>query len=301
MSFSVVVPASSANLGPGFDTMAIALSRYMTVNVTPGAGESANAQQDELVDGRDMVTYAMQYLADSVGKSLPEACVRSRSDIPVTRGMGSSAAAIIAGMLAGNRLLGEPLGEVELLGLAAHIEGHADNLAAALFGGAVLAVPTNSGHVTVQIPINMELSAVVLVPHRVGFTTDARAVVPDRLDRADAVFNSSRCALLVHALSSGDAALLGEAMKDRWHQPYRAALYSYMDAIMDAARTAGAYGASLSGSGPTLLALVDPRCSATVAAAMQRAAIEEELDCSTEVLSIDTAGAQVISRRGGSV
>lgn len=297
MKFSVVIPASSANLGPGFDTMALALSRYMTVNVTSGAGESSNAQQDELVDGRDMVTYAMQYLADSVGKQLPEAWVRSRSDIPVTRGLGSSAAAIIGGMLAGNRLLGEPLGEVELLRLATHIEGHADNLAAALYGGAVLAVPTSSGPVTVQIPINIRLSAVVLIPKRIGFTTDARAVVPKTLDRADAVYNSSRCALLVHSLSSGDASLLGEAMKDCWHQPYRAALYTYMDAIMGAARSAGAYGASLSGSGPTLLALVDPRRSACVAAAMERAAIEEELDCSTEVLSIDTAGAQIIGRK----
>jgi homoserine kinase len=296
MSFRVVVPASSANLGPGFDSMALALSRYMTVTVDPGDGTSSNAQQDELTDGRDMVVYAMNYLADSLGMTLPAASIRSRSDIPVARGMGSSAAALIAGMLAGNRLLGEPLGETELLELASHIEGHADNLAAALFGGAVLAVPTASGYVTVQIPINLSLSAVVLIPTRIGFTTDARAVVPDQMDRTDAVYNASRCALLVHAFSSGEAGLLTEAMKDRWHQPYRAALYSYMDHVMNAAVSAGAYGASLSGSGPTLLALVNPRCSATVATAMQEAAYQRELDCTAEVLAIDTAGAKVISR-----
>lgn len=297
MSFKIIVPASSANLGPGFDSMALALSRYMTVTVEPGSGSSSNAQQEQLTDGRDMVTYAMTYLAESVGRELPEASVRSRSDIPVARGMGSSAAALIAGMIAGNKLLGEPLGDLELLKLASHIEGHADNLAAALFGGAVLAVPIASGHLTVQIPINLSLSAVVLIPKRVGFTTDARAVVPDRMDRSDAVYNASRCALLVHALSSGDPSLITEAMKDRWHQPYRAALYSYMDSVIDSAIRAGAYGASLSGSGPTLLALVDPRTSESIATAMRQAAHERELDCSTEVLAIDTSGARILPLR----
>lgn len=277
--------------------MALALSRYMTVTVEPGSGSSSNAQQEQLTDGRDMVTYAMKYLAESVGRELPEASVRSRSDIPVARGMGSSAAALVAGMIAGNKLLGEPLGDLELLQLASHIEGHADNLAAALFGGAVLAVPIASGHLTVQIPINLALSAVVLIPKRVGFTTDARAVVPGRMDRADAVYNASRCALLVHALSSGDSSLITEAMKDRWHQPYRAALYSYMDSVIDAAIRAGAYGASLSGSGPTLLALVDPRISETIATAMRQAAHEQELDCATEVLAIDTSGARILPVR----
>jgi homoserine kinase len=292
MSFKIVVPASSANLGPGFDSMALALSCFMTVTVCPGDGDSLNAQQDELSDGRDMVRYAMEYLADSVGQELPPACVQSSSDIPVARGMGSSAAALIAGMLAGNYLLGEPLGSHELLKLAAHIEGHADNLAAALYGGAVLAVPTESGHVIAQIPLNLDLRAVVMIPKRIGFTTDARAVVPGQLQRSDAVYNASRCALLVHVLSSGECSLLGEAMKDRWHQPYRAALYSYMDTVIDAAVKAGAYGASLSGSGPTLLALVRPANADDVAVAMREAAHSQELECTTEVLSIDRRGAQ---------
>lgn len=295
MSFRVVVPASSANMGPGFDSMAIALSRYMTITVEPGGdGESSNAQQDQLTDGRDMVTYAMKYLADSVGRTLPPARVRSRSDIPVARGMGSSAAALIGGMIAGNELLDQPLGERELLKLASHVEGHADNLAAALFGGAVLAVPISSGHITVQLEVNLELSAAVLIPRQIGFTTDARAVVPKQVDRPDAVYNASRCALLVHALSAGCPELLSEAMRDRWHQPYRAALYPHMDAVIDAARAAGAYGASLSGSGPTILALCHPRQSATVVSAMKDAATLQNVDCSAEVVTIDTAGAQIL-------
>ncbi|MEX2425240.1 MAG: homoserine kinase [Thermomicrobiaceae bacterium] len=292
MSFSVVVPASSANLGPGFDSMALAVSRYMTVSVVEGAGNSRNAQQSELTDGRDMVLYAMQYLAESVDRELPRVCVESTSDIPVARGMGSSAAALVAGMLAGNRLLGEPLGPTELLKLASHIEGHADNLAAALYGGAVLAVPVESGHITVQLDINIDLRVVVLIPKRIGFTTDARAVVPDRVDRTDAVFNASRCALFVHALASGKPALLTEAMKDRWHQPYRAALYSYLDGVIDGAIRAGACGASLSGSGPTILALVTPEMADSVASAMTQAASVHELDCATQILSIDKLGAR---------
>jgi homoserine kinase len=296
MNFSVVVPASSANLGPGFDSMAVALSRYMTVNVTSGTGRSHNAQQDELSDGRDMVLYAMQYLADSVGTELPPVCVESASDIPVARGMGSSAAALIAGMLAGNRVLGEPLGFNELLRLACHIEGHADNLAAALYGGAVLAVPVESRYITVQLPIRIDLRAVVLIPKHIGFTTDARAVVPERLDRTDAVFNASRCALLVHALQSGEPGLLTEAMKDRWHQPYRAALYSYLDSVIDAAVKADACGASLSGSGPTVLALALPEDAERVASAMHKAARAQGLDCITDVLEIDAAGARMCGR-----
>jgi homoserine kinase len=293
MSFKVVVPASSANLGPGFDSMALAVSKYMTVTVESGNRESSNAQQGELTDGRDMVLYSMQYLAESVGLALPEACVESSSDIPVARGMGSSAAALVAGMLAGNRLLGEPLGSTELLKLASHIEGHADNLAAAMFGGAVLAVPVESGHVTVKLPLNLDLKAVVLVPKRIGFTTDARAVVPTTVERSDAVFNASRCALLVHAFASGEAELLTEAMKDRWHQPYRAALYSYLDGVIAAAVRAGACGASLSGSGPTVLALSSPQTSEAVARAMSQAALAHEIDCSVEILSIDSCGARV--------
>jgi homoserine kinase len=293
MSCKIVVPASSANLGPGFDTMAIALARYMTVTVEHGDGGSHNAQESELSGGGDMVRFAMEYLARSIGRELPSARVQSSSDIPVARGMGSSAAALIAGMLAGNYLLDDPLGQDELLNLANHIEGHADNLAAALYGGAVLAVPRETSPLTVQLPVNLDLKAVVMIPEQIGFTTDARAVVPKKLDRSDAVFNSSRCALLVHAFERGDGTLLSEAMRDRWHQPYRAALYSYMDTVIDAALKAGAYGASLSGSGPTLLALVDPVVADSVAEAMRNAAYEQELESVTDVVDIDMSGAQM--------
>jgi homoserine kinase len=293
MSCKIVVPASSANLGPGFDTMAIALSRYMTVTVERGDGDSRNAQEDELSGGGDMVRYAMDYLARSVGRPLPPVTVQSCSDIPVARGMGSSAAALMAGMLAGNFLLDEPLSQDELLNLANHIEGHADNLAAALYGGAVLAVPRETSPLTVQIPVNLDFKAILLIPKQIGFTTDARAVVPEILDRADAVFNSSRCALLVHAFESGDPKLLSEAMRDRWHQPYRAALYSYMDAVIDAALKAGAYGASLSGSGPTLLAFAKPELANAIADTMRDAARQLELDSITDILDIDRSGAQI--------
>lgn len=293
MTFSVVVPASSANLGPGFDSLALALSRYMTISVTPGEGASSNAQHAELSDGWDMVLYAMQYLATSIGEDLPPAQIKTESCIPVARGMGSSAAALIGGMIAGNRLLGEPLGDVELLRLATHIEGHADNIAAALYGGAVLAVPVETGQQTVRLAINADLAAVVLVPHQISFTTNARAVVPDRLDRADLVYNASRCALLVHALASGEPELLGEAMKDRVHQPYRAALYGYLDGVIAAAVDAGAYGASLSGSGPTVLALSSPGDADAVACAMRDAA-GSDMDAWTATLDVDRSGARVV-------
>lgn len=292
-SFSVVVPASSANLGPGFDSMAIALAKYMTVKVVPGTGDSINAQMAELSGGPDMVLYAMQYFADAIGRDLPPAQIQSSSHIPVARGMGSSAAAVVAGLLAGNRLLGDPLDCKELVKLASEIEGHADNVAAAMYGGVSLAMPTNSGYVTVQLAIGLDLRAVVLIPERVGFTKDARAVVPEQIDRSDAVFNSSRCAMLVHAFANGRSDLLAEAMQDRWHQPYRAALYSYLDSVIEAAVMSGASGASLSGSGPTVLALVEPQFAEAVSVAMHKVAIEQGVESATEVVDINMAGARI--------
>ncbi len=293
MTFTVSVPASSANLGPGFDTMALALARYLNVTVEQGVSGIANDQNDALSDGRDLVAYSMEYLSREIGRELPPVSVRTWSDIPVARGMGSSAAAIIGGMTAGNTLLQNPLTDQELLALAIGIEGHADNLAAAMFGGAVLAVSGPGGQETFQLLINLDLVAVVLIPTAIGFTRDARAVVPESLPRIDAVFNSSRCALMVHALASGRPELLGTAMQDRWHQPYRTSLYPYLDAVIDAAVAAGAYGASLSGSGPSVLALSGRASVPAVADAMMRDARAWEIDAIADVVEIDVSGVSV--------
>jgi homoserine kinase len=296
MRFKVVAPASSANLGPGFDSLALALGCYLTIDVEPGDGRAGNAQQADLGSGQDMVLQAIDYLAAAVGKKLPEASIQTRSCIPVARGMGSSAAALIAGMLAANRLLGDPLSKPELLKLATELEGHADNLAAALYGGAVLAVPGDGAQSTFHLSINCQLEAAMFVPSSASLTTDARAIVPQEVSRGDAVYNASRCALLVHALATGNPGLLQEAMRDRIHQPYRAALYPHLHDTIDAAISAGAYGASLSGSGPSVLALAAGSRVDNVARAMCVAAKSKDVDGQSMVLDLELNGARVVSQ-----
>jgi homoserine kinase len=258
MRFSVRAPASSANLGPGFDTLALSLTRYLTVEVDTGGTCGEPAPRLDLAGGDDLVLTGMETVARELGRELPKCFVCGTSEIPVARGLGSSAAAIVAGLIAGNHLLGDELGLDELLQLASRIEGHADNIAAALFGGAVVTIEDGGRVRGIPIPTQGELEAVVFLPDVISFTREARAAVPERFSRGDAVFNMARCALLVHALASGDFSLLGEAMDDRIHQPYRAKLYPHLMPMIAGARAAGAYGASLSGSGPSVIALVAP-------------------------------------------
>ncbi len=269
MRFSVSVPASSANLGPGFDALALALGLYTTVElVTTDDDEPRMIEGPELAGGTNLVLVAFQTLADAVQRPLPGCRISVRSDIPLARGLGSSAAAIVAGLVAANRLFNDPLDDMGILQLAVEIEGHGDNVAAALFGGVALVVPASDGIVYRDLPLGGPLRAVVFIPEHTGLTREARAVVPDEISRADAVANAARCALLTAALTSGEFTLLGEAMTDRLHQPFRATLYPYLPEMIESVRRAGAYGASLSGAGPAVLALAPPHRASEVAAAM---------------------------------
>jgi homoserine kinase len=279
--------------------MAIALSRYLTVSVWPGAEGRENAQQADLGDGDDFVLRAMEQIAAEIGTALPPSIVRVESCIPVARGMGSSAAALLAGMLAGNALLGNKLTQRDILEQATAIEGHADNLAAALYGGGALAVTGEAGTEVVSLAINVDVRAVVLVPEWAGLTSEARAALPPVYSRSDAVYNASRCALLVHAFASGEPALLREAMRDRLHQPYRAALYPHLAATIEAALDAGCYGASLSGAGPSVLALTSTETAPEVSKAMIEAARTCGVPASTMALEIDRTGARFLADEQG--
>ncbi len=296
MRFRVSVPASSANLGPGFDSLAVALGLYHTLEVEASDNSEPWMESDlDLHGGPDLVLVGLRAVARAAGRPLPGCRLRSTSAIPVARGLGSSAAALVAGLVAGNRLLGDPLAREDLLRLGADIEGHGDNVSAALYGGVTLVVPGGAGPVLRPVPVRGELGAVVFIPERTGLTHQARAVVPGAVPRADAVANAARCALLALALAEGDFALLGEAMVDRLHQPYRAALFPYLPAMIAAARAAGAYGASLSGAGPSVLALAAPSVVEPVGAAMAAVAREEGVPGRALALAIACGGAEVES------
>lgn len=292
MRLAVSVPASSANLGPGFDALAVALGLYTTVElVTTDDGEPRMVDGPELNGGTNLVLVAFQTLAGAVQRRLPGCRINVRSDIPLARGLGSSAAAIIAGLVAANRLFGDPLDDMGILRLAAEIEGHGDNVAAALFGGVALVVPAADRLVYRNLPVGGPLRAVVFIPEHTGLTREARAVVPEEISRADAVATASRCALLTVALISGEFTLLGEAMTDRLHQPFRAVLYPYLLEMIESARRAGAYGASLSGAGPAVLALVPPHQASQVAAAMVVTAGNAGVAGQAVELALDDRGA----------
>jgi len=174
--------------------------------------------------------------------------------IPLSRGLGSSAAAWVGGLVGANALLGGPIDAAGLLALASRAEGHPDNVAAALLGGLTVACAEGERVTAVALDVPAEIRWVVLIPEAESATREARAVLPDQLSRADAVFNVQRASLLLAALVAGRPDLLPVAMQDRLHQPYRLRLFPWMEAVAEAARGAGALGCVLSGAGPSMLA-----------------------------------------------
>ena len=271
MQVRIAVPATVANLGPGFDVLALALELQNEVvatrtgerglSVDPGADAPLELQDP----ARNLVTRAYTATCAEMGV-LPDGvhfdCVNR---IPFRRGLGSSAAAALAGVLCATALHAASWDEQRILRWVAGIEGHPDNAAAALFGGLVVVVP-DQPVVTMEVPD--ELRAVVFVPSLELPTVLARRVVPQAFTRADAVFNASRIALLVRAVALRDWATLGVAMEDRWHQPARTALFPELPSLIEAAVAAGARGAAMSGAGPSVVALTDGD-TAPIAAAME--------------------------------
>ena len=270
MQVRIAVPATVANLGPGFDVFALALElqNEVTATRTDEPGLSIDPGPDapaELHDpAHNLVARAYTATCAELGV-LPVgvhfACVNR---IPFRRGRGSSAAAALAGALCATALHAAPWDEQRILRWVAGLEGHPDNAAAALLGGLAIVVPDQPA-VTMEVPD--ELRAVVFVPDFELSTAQARRVVPQAFTRADAVFNAARCALLVRAVALRDWGTLGVAMEDRWHQPPRTALFPELPALIDVAMAAGARGAAMSGAGPSVVALTDGD-PAPVAAAM---------------------------------
>ncbi|MEX2315059.1 MAG: homoserine kinase, partial [Thermomicrobiales bacterium] len=235
-SFSVQVAASSANLGPGFDCLAIALSRWLRVAVTPndtGAIRGSNAS--DLLGGANLVIEAMLTTASRLGVSLPGCDVEITSEIPVARGLGSSGAAIIGGILAAAKLAGVELTDEDAIDIGGEMEGHADNVAASLLGGVTAAMRASDGYVARRLADSSTWRAVVFVPDIPAFTAQARGILPASIPLADAAFNVGRAALLSLAFREQQPALLREAMQDRLHQPYRAAIFPHLDPAIAAA------------------------------------------------------------------
>src|SRR5690606_16346528 len=198
MSFEVLVPASSANLGPGFDSLALAIDLHTRVRVVDaGSGRRNDASQPDLHGGENLVLTSMRRLAERAGRHLPPVEIETQSDIPVARGLGSSAAAIVAGLQAAAMLLdGEPLASDELITIGGQLEGHADNVSAAVLGGVTVAVTTGEGYIAAQLAARLAWRPVLFIPQLTAFTSDARGVLPAQVPLSDAAANVGRAALL---------------------------------------------------------------------------------------------------------
>jgi homoserine kinase len=291
----VRVPATSANLGPGFDALGLALALYneveaheadvITVEVEgQGAGQLP-------ATGDNVVARGVRLAYEAAGRPFKGVALRCVNRVPTARGLGSSAAAWVGGLVAGNALCGGALSREALLALATRAEGHPDNVAAALLGGLTVSCVGTDGAVTaVALPVPPRITWVALIPETPGSTAEARAVLPPSVPRADAVFNVQRVALLLAALQSGRTDALGPALDDRLHQPYRLALFPWMPGVVEAARRAGALGCVLSGAGPALLA-VTVGDAGGVARAMEAALAVARIRGSARAFSVDLNGA----------
>ncbi len=260
-TLQVRVSASSANLGPGFDCMALALGLHTTVRLSASERLEVVPIGETLKDTpRDSSNYVYESLLEvfeRVGQQVPPLRLEIESDIPLARGLGSSAAALVAALIAANVWLESPLSSADLLDLSSFLEGHPDNVGAALYGGAVVATfdGSRASCLTLSVPAN--LGALVVVPTYALKTEVARGVLPAHYSRADAVHALSHTALLATALATGRLEFLAEAMQDRIHQPYRAPLVKGLPEILEGATRYGALGAALSGAGPSVLCLFD--------------------------------------------
>jgi homoserine kinase len=237
----VRVPASSANLGPGFDTLAAAIALHLEVEVVETGTFALHTELDVPRDRGNLLVRAFERLHPADGFEF-----RIASDIPLSGGLGSSAAAVVAGLMAADHLFEL---DADLLGIAAEIEGHMDNVAAALHGGFVVC----DGATAHRFEPPMGLEAVLVVPSQAVHTHQARAALPDAVPLEDAVFNLAHASMLMLGLATSDWDLIAAGLQDRLHQPHRAHLYPRSAELLERARDLGALGATISGAGPTVL------------------------------------------------
>ncbi|MBM3714809.1 MAG: homoserine kinase [Actinobacteria bacterium] len=299
---AVRVPATSANLGPGFDTLGLALSVYDELEVEAlEAGRleievAGEGTADVPRDASHLVVRAMAHTYAAVGREMPGLRLSATNVIPHGRGMGSSGAAVVAGILAAKGLLADEvqLTDIELLRLATEMEGHPDNVAPGLFGGLTIAWMDAAGPQHKQLIVHRGVSPLVLVPSFTMSTAVARSLQPLQVPREDAVFNVSRSALLIAAMTQSPELLMA-ATEDKLHQNYRAQAMPETDRLVRALRAEG-YAAVVSGAGPSVLVLADGPGQRLAAADLTASLVDTPWEAL--MLAVDVKGGTVRTAEG---
>jgi homoserine kinase len=299
-SFTVIVPATTANIGPGFDCLGAALSLYNKVKFTKIDYkdleiEVTGTEAEKVSRERDNLLYqSFVKLYENIGQKVPSVLIEIDLEVPLARGLGSSATAIVGGLIGANQLAGNPLTQREIMNLAIEMEGHPDNVVPALLGNCLLSVKGDQGWEICPIAWHSQIVPVLAIPDFELSTEAARSVLPKSLNYQDAIFNMSHLGLLIKALETNQESWLKVAMKDSLHQPYRQSLIKGYDQVEKAAKNAGAYGLVISGAGPSLLALTNANHQEKVISAISEAWQQVGINPVVRSLSIDTQGARII-------
>ncbi len=294
------IPASTTNLGPGFDVLGLALELYSTVTL-----EICGTRSEVVVSGVDVdkipsspehiAFQAVETIYQQSGKVQPKGLrLTIANGIPAIRGLGGSGTAILGGLLTANVMCGNPFSRSDLLNFASTLEGHPDNVAASLYGGLVISVQEDKHIHTIQVACDPALQVVLAIPEFTLSTQKARNILPKTVDFSDAIYNISRSSLLVACVATGKLEMLSTAMNDKLHQPYRSTLIPGFDDVVDAAISSGALCTALSGAGPTIAAYCLDNMQ-EVGNSMQNAFNQHEIPSEILMLGIDVEGARLIT------
>ena len=299
----VQVPATSANCGPGFDCLGLALNLYNIFRFTPDENASEYTYTFEGFGAdilraedpkKNLIGFAMDQVFATAQEPIRYGHITSETLIPPSRGLGSSSTAIVWGLLLANALVKHPLSKEELLVIANRMEGHPDNVAPAIYGNLCCATGLKNKVLNTVISIPPELHFAVVVPEVMVSTEYARSVLPNHIPFKEAVQNVSHASLFVTSLITHQLSNLSVALDDNLHVPYRKTLIPHCDEVFEAAKVAGAYGATISGSGSTLIAYVDKTHVQEVAKAMGAVFTANEIENKIYCLEADTTGALII-------
>ncbi len=286
---TVWVPATTANLGPGFDCLGAALDFGNRFHFALRARGEPLQIEGAAVRGENLAYRAFALVYERLGQPVPAVTLTLELEVPVARGLGSSATAIVAGIQAARYVLGEPFSAAQGLAWAVELEGHPDNVVPAWWGGCRL----TCGEQVCGIPWHPEVVPVLAIPEFELSTAQARAVLPRQVPYGDAVANLGALGCLLQGLQQGAPELLRAGLQDRLHQPYRRGLIPGYDQVEQAALAAGAYGVVISGAGPTLLALTAPAQAQAVAQAMVQAWQGVGVQAVARIARVSAQGAQV--------